>query len=124
MSQEAPGVREENGECVLSTVSRPIKFTTTLRMSIAPIHLNDDGVIFPVSVHFLDLHSQTRGTWLKFSNRKELGLGCERNRSLPRPANREQQEVRKMGISTLAHRNEFMKLLTRQQPLPPHNIVS
>ena len=93
-------------------------------MSIAPIHLNDDGVIFPVSVHFLDLHSQTRGTWLKFSNRKELGLRCERNRSLPRPANRERQEVRKMGISTLAHRNEFMKLLTRQQPLPPHNIVS
>ena len=47
--------REESGECVLSTPSRLIKFTTTLLMSIAPIHLNDDGVIFPVPVHFLDL---------------------------------------------------------------------
>ena len=50
----------------------------------------------------------------------QINYGWRRNF----PRNREQQEVRKMGTMTLAHRNQFLKLLTRQEPLPPHNIVS
>ena len=49
---------------------KPDKFTTTLLMRIAPIHLNNDGVIFPVSVHFLDLPFSDMW-YMKFGNRKK-----------------------------------------------------
>jgi len=122
----SPWGKGRNGECVLSTSSR----LKEIYDDVADEHRSDTlkwwlrHFCCICSFPWLTILRHPCDTWLKFSNRKVRGLHCERNRSLNPAPHRERQEVRKMGIMTLDHRSHFPKLLTRQQPLPPHNIVS